>query len=66
MTDNNEQLRKAILLLDCAVPYFERAAQAEIRKHEREGGLREITCQQRLESVRKMIRDVGPQVGYFE
>ncbi|MFP4044827.1 MAG: hypothetical protein ACLFTP_09720 [Rhodosalinus sp.] len=63
--DLREHLRKAILLLDAGLPLFEMQAQAERRRNAAEGGLREITCQQRVQAVRDLIEVVGPEVGYF-
>lgn len=63
--ETRENLLKAIMLLDCALPYFEKAAQAEKRRPP-QGRLKEITCQRRLEAVREMIKEVGPTVGYEE
>lgn len=64
-SDVRENLRKAIMLLDCALPHFEIQA-----RREAEAGaglaLRPITCQERLKAVRHMIRVIGPTVGYVE
>ena len=57
------QLLKAIMLLDCAVPYFQRAAASEKAAYGG-GTLRQITHQERLNAVQELIRDVGPAVGY--
>lgn len=62
--DTTEQLRRAIMLLDCALPHFHRQAEAEKRHNASGGGLRQITCQERLTAVRDMIENVGPTVGY--
>jgi hypothetical protein len=62
-SDLKENLRKAILLLDVAMPHFERVAMLEAG-----GGqgspLRQVTCQKRLEAVQDMVKRVGPTVGY--
>lgn len=62
--DLRDHLFRAILLLDAGLPLYEMQAQKEKRRNETEGGLREITCQQRAEAVRDLIREVGPEVGY--
>lgn len=62
-SDLKGQLRKAILLLDCALPHFEIQARRE-REHYDGSGLREITCQERLKAVKNMVHKVGPTVGY--
>ena len=61
-----ESLRKAIMLLDCAMPYFQREAANEKAKSVNAYGLKEITKQQRLEAVEEMIDEIGPLVGYME
>lgn len=62
-SDLKEHLRKSILLLDCALPYFEAQARRERSSYDG-SGLREITCQERLKAVRNMIDVIGPTVGY--
>jgi len=63
MTNDQERLIKAAMLLDVAMPYFEREAAKEKRQYEMEGGtLRPITCQQRLEAVREFIADVADEL----
>ena len=62
-SDLKENLRKAIMLLDCALPAFEAEARQERRDYDG-GGLRPITCQERLKAVKEMIQKVGPTVGY--
>lgn len=64
MTEDQEKLRKAILLLDCALPFFVNEAKREERRYDG-SGLREVTCKNRLKSVRHMINNVGPSVGYY-
>jgi|GEM_PF-4376384 len=61
--DLKENLFKAILLLDCALPHFERQARREADGYDG-SGLRKITCRERLKSVKEMIHDVGQTVGY--
>lgn len=61
-----EHLRKAILLLDCAMPHFDREVRAEERRNIDAYGLKEVTNKQRREAVVEMIREVGPLVGYSE
>ena len=58
-----EQLRKAIMLLDCALPWFERAA-AQEKAAERMSVLKKITHQERYRAVFQMLHEVGPTVGY--
>ncbi|GAB4508193.1 MAG: hypothetical protein Tsb0020_55950 [Haliangiales bacterium] len=65
-SDIKENLRKAIMLLDCALPHFAIQARREAEHNRTGGGLREITCQQRLAVVTDMIRRVGPTVGYVD
>ena len=62
-SDMKEHLRKAIMLLDCALPHFVMQARREQEYGEGER-LRPITCQERLKAVQHMIRVVGPTVGY--
>lgn len=45
------------------MPHFEREAAKERRRNEVEGGLREITHQQRLEAVREFVEEVGCELG---
>jgi protein subunit release factor B len=65
MTDNKmkDELRNAILLLDCALMYFEREARREAASNEN-ATLRQITWRERLKSVERMVFEIGPKVGY--
>lgn len=62
-SETKEHLRRAILLLDCALPYFEAQARREANNYDG-SGLRPITCRERLKSVQQMVRVIGPTVGY--
>ena len=57
------QLRKAIMLLDCALPWFERAAVKEKAAYSN-SALKKITHQERYRAVCQMLHEVGPTVGY--
>ena len=59
--DLREKLQHAALLLECAMPHFERLARTEAQRNQHATGLREVTNQNRLRAARALVDGFAPR-----